>query len=91
MVNKKIIMIEPDKIVYNSANKAVEKMIFPEGKEPYTDLRPNEKIDAMLSDTSISKRLVSSSYVYGSIQKLMIELDRSVKDIMGVEYDDSQV
>lgn len=84
-------MIKPDKIVYNSANKAVEKSIMPEGKEPYTEFRPNEKIDAMLSDTSISKRLVSSSYVYGSIEKLMVELDRSVKDIMGIPYDDSTI
>ena len=80
-----------DKVVYNSANKAVEKGIFPEGKEPYTAFRPNEPIDAMLADSSISKRLVSSSYVYGSLQKLMIELDRSVKDIMGIPYDDSKV
>ena len=80
-----------DKVVYNSANKAVEKGIFPEGKEPYTEFRPNEPIDALLSDVSISKRLVSSSYVYGSLQKLMIELDRSIKDIMGIPYDDSEV
>ena len=80
-----------DKIVYNSANKAVEKGIFPEGKEPYTAFRPNEKIDAFVADTSISKRIVTSTYVYGAIQKAMIELDRSVKDIMGISYDDSTV
>jgi hypothetical protein len=80
-----------DKIVYNSANKAVEKAIFPVGKEPYTSFRPNEKIDAFVSDTSISKRLVTSTIIYGSIQKLMIELDRSVKDIMGIPYDDKEV
>ena len=80
-----------DKIVYNSANKAVEKGIFPEGKEPYTAFRPNEKIDAFVADTSISKRIVTSTYVYGAIQKALIELDRSVKDIMGIPYDDSTV
>ena len=80
-----------DKIVYNSANKAVEKGIFPKGKEPYTAFRPNEKIDAFVADTSISKRIVTSTYVYGAIQKAMIELDRSVKDIMGIPYDDSTV
>ena len=80
-----------DKVVYNSANKAVEKGIFPEGKEPYTYFRPNEPIDALLAATSIDKRMVSSTYVYGSLQKLMIELDRSVKDIMGIPYDDSEV
>ena len=80
-----------DKIVYNSANKAVEKGIFPEGLEPYTEFRPNEKIDAFIADSSISKRLVTSSMVYGGLQKLMIELDRSVKDIMSIPYDDSTV
>ena len=78
-----------DKIVYNSANKAVEKGIFPEGLEPYTEFRPNEKIDAFVADSSISKRLVTSTFMYGAIQKAMVELDRSVKDIMGIPYDDS--
>ena len=80
-----------DKIVYFSANKAVEKSIIPEGKEPYTEFRPNETIDAFVSETSIDKRIVSSSLIYGSLQKLMVELDRSVKDILGIKYDDSTV
>ena len=80
-----------DKIVYNSANKAVEKNIFPEGKEPYTEFRPNEIIDAFVAETSIDKRLVTSTFVYGALQKLMVELDRSVKDIMGITYDDSTI
>ena len=80
-----------DKVVYNSANKAVEKGIFPKGLEPYTAFRPNEKIDCFIADTSVSKRIVTSTYVYGSLQKLMIELDRSVKDIMNIPYDDSTV
>jgi hypothetical protein len=80
-----------DKIVYNAANKAVQKGLFPKGKEPYTDFRPNEKIDAFVGDVSISKRLVTSIPTYGSLQKLVIELDRSVKDILGIPYDDSTV
>ena len=80
-----------DKVVYYSANKAVEKSVIPKGKEPYTSFRPNEHIDAFVSEISIDKRMVSSTVVYGSLQKLMIELDRSVKDIMGIPYDDSQV
>ena len=80
-----------DKVVYYSANKAVEKNVIPKGKEPYTDFRPNEPIDAFVSEVSIDKRMVSSTVIYGSLQKLMVELDRSVKDIMGIPYDDSQV
>ena len=80
-----------DKVVYFSANKAVEKNVIPEGLEPYTAFRPNEKIDAFVSETSIDKRMVTSTIIIGSLQKLMIELDRSVKDIMGIPYDDSTV
>ena len=80
-----------DKVVYFSANKAVEKNIIPLNLEPYTEFRPNESIDAFISETSIDKRMVTSTLIYGSLQKLMIELDRSVKDIMGIPYDDSIV
>lgn len=80
-----------DKVVYFSANKAVEKNIIPLGKEPYTAFRPNEPIDAFVSEVSIDKRMVTSTVIYGSLQKLMIELDRSVKDIMGIPYDDTTV
>lgn len=80
-----------DKVVYFSANKAVEKSVIPKGKEPYTAFRPNEQIDAFISETSIDKRIVCSSVIYGALQKLMVELDRSVKDIMGIPYDDSTV
>ena len=80
-----------DKVVYFSANKAVEKNIIPLGKEPYTEFRPNESIDAFVSEVSIDKRMVTSTIIYGALQKLMIELDRSVKDIMNIPYDDSKV
>lgn len=80
-----------DKIVYFSANKATIKNIIPSGKEPYTDFRPNEPIDAFVSETSISKRMVSSTIINGSINKLLIELDRTIKDKLGIKYDDSTV
>lgn len=80
-----------DKVVYFSANKAIEKRVIPKGKEPYTDFRPNENIDAFVSEVSIDKRLVTSTLITGSLQKLMIELDRSVKDIMGIPYNDTEV
>lgn len=90
-MRRHFIVIKPDKIVYYSANKATEKNLFPLGQEPYTDFRPNEKIDAFVSEISIDKRMVTSTLIYGGLQKLMIELDRSVKDIMGIKYDDSTV
>ena len=80
-----------DKITYYSANKAVTKTVVPREKAPYTDFRPNEPIDAFVSEVSIDKRMVGSTPIYGSLQKLMIELDRSCKDLAGIPYDDSKV
>lgn len=80
-----------DKITYNAANKAIISKVIPEDKEPTTDLRPNEPISAFVSVTSIQKRMVQSTVTYGSLQKLMIELDRTCKDMAGIPYDDTEV
>lgn len=80
-----------DKVVFYSANKGVIKYIIPEGSEPYTDFRPEEKVDAFVSIGSINGRMVCSTPIYGAIAKLMIELDRSCKDIAGVKYDTNSI
>ena len=80
-----------DKIVYFTANKAVIKNILSKDKCPYTDFRPNEPIDAFVSTLSIEKRQVTSTLINGSINKLLVELDRTCKDILGIKYDDSTV
>lgn len=77
-----------DKITYQSANKGVIKTVLEEGNEPYTDFRPDEEISALLSISSINKRMVLSIVLDGSLNKLMVELDRSVKDILGIPYND---
>ena len=78
-----------DKLVYYSALKGVVKDIFPKGKEPYTDRRPKEKVRSLLTASSVSRRMVGSIIKVGSIQKLMVELDRAVKDIYGIKYPDN--
>ena len=80
-----------DKIVMMSANKQVISRLIPDEDAPYTDSRPNEHIDAIVAEVSISKRMVQSIAVYGSLQRLMVELDRKVKDILEIPYDDSVV
>lgn len=80
-----------DKIVYYSANKGIVKYIFPTGKEPYTDLRPNEPIDGFISIGSINGRMVTSIPSYAASAKLMVELDRTCKDMAGIKYDDSKI
>lgn len=80
-----------DKIVYYSANKGVIKYIVPEGQEPYTDFRPNETIDAFVGVRSINARMVCSTLLIAALSKLMVELDRTCKDIAGIKYDDSEI
>ena len=80
-----------DKITYYSANKAIIKNIIPKNLTPYTDFRPNEPVHAFVSETSISNRMVTSTMVYGSIQKLLVELDRKIKGMLGIKFDDTTV
>lgn len=75
-----------DKVVFYSANKGIIKYIIQEGDEPYTDFRPDEPIDAFSSCSSVSNRLTASNILYTSVAKLMVELDRSLKDIAGIRY-----
>ena len=77
-----------DKITYYSAVKGVVKYIFPEGKEPYTDRRPNEKIHSFVPVQGMDNRMVTSILIIGCINKILIELDRKVKEIMGVPWTD---
>ena len=76
-----------DKLVYFSALKGVVKEIFPEGKEPYSEYRPDEKVHSFLPVGSINARMVTSVLTLGAINKVLIELDRHVKDIMGIKWD----
>ena len=74
-----------DKCVAQSANKGVVKNIFPEGLEPYTARNPDEKIHALFAARSFNARMVTSVWTSGAINKCMIELDKQVKEIMGLE------
>ena len=76
-----------DKLIYYSANKGVVKDIFPEGLEPRSSYRPEEKIHSLLSSDSINGRMVSSIQINGGIYKGLIELSRHCKDILGIKYD----
>lgn len=80
-----------DKIVYFAANKAVIKDIIPDINAPYTDFRPKEPIDTFVSQVSVDKRIVTSTIITGGLNKMVIELDRSVKDILGIKYDESKI
>ena len=80
-----------DKIVFYSANKGIIKYMIPKGQEPYTEFRPTEHIDSFGALGAVSARMVGSVPIVGAVNKLMVELDRSIKDICGIPYDPSHV
>lgn len=80
-----------DKLIYGTAVKGVDKDIFPEGLEPYSEYRKNEKIHALLSIGSINARMVTSVLITTAINKGLIELSRKVKDMAGIQYDEDLI
>lgn len=78
-----------DKMVFYSGLKGVAKYKYPTGSEPYTDFRPNEKIHSILNVSSVNKRKVISVQKLGGVNKVLIELDRAVKKIMGIPCSNS--
>lgn len=80
-----------DKLIYGVAVKGVDKELFPEGLEPYSEYRPNEKIHSLLSIGSINARMVTSVLVTSAINKGLIELSRHVKEMAGIKWDDNLI
>ena len=75
-----------DKLTYNTAIKGVVKDIIPKGKEPYTDFRPNEPIDALLTSASVNARMTASIISSGSLNKVLMELSRQCKEKLGIKW-----
>ena len=78
------IMALGDKLSYWSANKGTVHNIVPSELAPYTDFRPDEEISAFTGISSINKRQIASNVIVGSLNKLMIELGRSVREELGI-------
>ena len=74
-----------DKMIYGTAVKGVLKDLFPEGQEPYSEYRKDEKIHSLLSIGSINARMVTSVLVSAGINKSLIELSRKCKKIAGID------
>ena len=75
-----------DKLVFSTALKGVIKTVIPEGQEPYTDFRPNEKVEALLTTAGVNARMVSSIILNGLINKILIETDRKCKELLGIKW-----
>lgn len=75
-----------DKLVFAQALKGVNSYIIEEGKEAYTDYRPNEHINAFLTVDGVMARMVSSAQAIGLTNKLLIELSRQCQETLGIKW-----
>lgn len=76
-----------DKLIFLGAQKGVAKEVVQEGYEPTSSYRPSEPIDAIASMVSFDKRMCCAPLQYTLAGKGLVELDRQVKDIMGIKQD----
>ena len=74
-----------DKLACLNANKVVLRDVYSNEDAPYGNFRPEEKIDAISSASSIDGRMVTSIIKLGALDKVMIELWRSVQEIYGIK------
>lgn len=75
-----------DKVVCNSAAKGVCKGLFPKGDEPTSEYRPDEPIHILFANGSFDARMIGSVIKQASINKVLIELDRHIKEHCGIEF-----
>ena len=76
-----------DKLIFLGAQKGVAKEVVQEGSEPTSSYRPNEPIDAIASMVSFDKRMCCAPLQYTLAGKGLVELDRQIKDIMGIKQE----
>ena len=75
-----------DKVVNLNANKIVFMDVYKDADAPYTDFRPDEKIDLITGAGAIDARMVMSPTYVGALNKIMIELQRKCYEIYGKKY-----
>ena len=76
-----------DKLIFLGAQKGVAKEVIQAGYEPRSSYRPEEPIEALASMISFDKRMCTAPLIYTLMGKGLVELDRQVKDIMGIKQD----
>lgn len=85
------IMAVGDKLTIFAANKGVVHSIIPSEVAPYSDFRPNEEISLYTGIATINKRQIASNLIVGSLNKLCIELGRSVRDILDIPFIENEI
>ena len=70
-----------DKLVAYAASKQVISEVVPVGQEPYAASTPDEEISVIVSDASVTKRMIPSVMVTAAGNKVLIELKKKIKQI----------
>lgn len=70
-----------DKISFFTAIKTVVADVIADEEEPYTDLRPDEPIEAVFSPLSVVSRMTNDIFNAMYLNKVLIELKRKVGEI----------
>jgi len=71
-----------DKIIYGTALKTIVSKVIEKGEEPYSDYRPDEAVEAVLSPLSINSRMTLDVFIDGYVSKGLIELKRQIKEML---------
>jgi hypothetical protein len=70
-----------DKVVYGTAIKTIISDVIPAGQEPYSELNPNENIDAIFTPLSVVSRMTTDSYCMLYTNKLIKGMKDKMREI----------
>ena len=70
------------KVTWDTALKSIIGEIIPEGKEPVSEHRPEELIEAVMSPVSVLNRKTPDFFYRGFLQKVLMELKFKIGDIV---------
>lgn len=71
-----------DKVTFAIAAKTIIAETLENGKEPYSDYRPEEEVSALVSPMSLVSRMVPDIYLLGFSNKVVIELERQCIELL---------
>jgi hypothetical protein len=73
-----------NKLTFFSACKGIVSEVIPDDKAPYTDYRPDDTIEAMISPMSLISRNVPDLMLTGLANRVIVELKKQVLEDLGL-------
>lgn len=71
-----------DKCCFAIAVKTIVAETIPEGYEPYSEYRPDESVDALVSPMSLVSRMVPDMFLLGTSHKVLLELEKQCIELL---------